>query len=286
MERERFLREKVRCHPCYSAAAHFRFGRVHLPVARRCNIQCNYCVRSYACANENRPGVTSRVLSPQEAVQAAKAALEAEPRIRVAGIAGPGEPLANPETFETFALLRREVPGLMLCLSTNGLALPQSIERLAELELTALTVTVNAVSEEVGERIYAFVRENGRVLRGREAFAVLSRNQLLGLRQAAELGMVVKVNSVLIPGINDSHLAEVAEEVKALGAYTMNIIPLIPQGRFAQLGAPPREMLERVREECSRIIRQFRHCRQCRADAAGVPGEEGCTSLAAVTGGM
>ena len=281
---QRELEEKVRCHPCYSASAHFRFGRVHLPVAKRCNIQCNYCVRSYACANENRPGVTSRVLSPREAVLAAKAALEAEPRIRVAGIAGPGEPLANPETLETFALLRQELPELMLCLSTNGLELPAKIERLAELEVTALTVTVNAVAPEVGEKIYAFVRQ-GSVLRGREAFCTLSRNQLLGIKQAAELGMVVKVNSVLIPGINHEHLAEVAAEVKALGAYTMNILPLIPQGRFAHLDAPPREMLEAVRDACASTIRQFRHCRQCRADAVGVPGEEGCTSIA-VTGGM
>ncbi len=284
MKRES-LKEKVRCHPCYSGAAHFRFGRVHLPVARRCNIQCNYCVRSYACANENRPGVTTRVLSPREAVEAVRRVLEAEPRIRVAGIAGPGEPLANSETFETFELVRDEFPELMRCLSTNGLALPANVERLAELEVTALTVTVNAVSPEVGEKIYAFVRHGGRVLRGREAFSTLSRNQLLGLRRAAELGMAVKVNSVLIPGINDSHLLEVAEVVKELGAYTMNIIPLIPQGRFAHLEAPSQEQLERVRAECSKVIRQFRHCRQCRADAVGVPGE-GCSSLLAVTGGM
>ena len=63
-------------HPCYSRAAHFRFGRIHVPVAPRCNIQCNYCIRKYACPNENRPGVTMRVISPSEAMETIRAVLD------------------------------------------------------------------------------------------------------------------------------------------------------------------------------------------------------------------
>lgn len=43
-------------------------GRVHLPVAPECNIQCNFCNRLYDCANENRPGVTRRTFGPAEAL--------------------------------------------------------------------------------------------------------------------------------------------------------------------------------------------------------------------------
>ena len=32
------------------------------------NIQCNYCKRGYDCVNESRPGVTSEVLSPEQAL--------------------------------------------------------------------------------------------------------------------------------------------------------------------------------------------------------------------------
>jgi len=87
---------------------------------------------------------------------------------------------------------------------------------------------------------------------------------------------VVKVNSVLIPGVNDTHLEEVARAMRGLGAYTMNIMPLIPKAKFAGIAAPSVEELKRVRDTCGSIIRQFRHCKQCRADAMGVPGEEGC----------
>lgn len=268
--------EKVHGHPCYGGKAHFSSGRVHLAVAPRCNIKCNYCHRKHDCANENRPGIASRVITSEEAVERVRWALKEEPRIGVAGIAGPGDPLANEATFETFSRLKKEYPELTRCLATNGLLLPDKVEHLEEVGVSTLTITVNAIEPDIGNSIYSFVRKKGKTLRGREGFEVLSRNQLSGLEEAVERGMVVKVNSVLIPGINDGHLQKVARAVRDLGAYTMNIIPLIPKAKFASIPAPSQEMLERVRTECGRTIRQFLHCKQCRADAIGVPGEEGC----------
>ena len=55
-------------HPCFDDSARHRYARVHLPVAPRCNIQCNFCDRKMDCLNESRPGVTSSVLSPGQAV--------------------------------------------------------------------------------------------------------------------------------------------------------------------------------------------------------------------------
>jgi nitrogen fixation protein NifB len=269
---------KVEEHPCYSKEAHHKFGRIHVPVAPECNIQCNYCVRKYACSNENRPGVTTKVVSPDVAMETIRQAVEMEPRIRVIGIAGPGDPLANDETIETLIKTKEEFPTLIRCMSTNGLALPDRIEELDRAWVTTLTITINAVDPEIGEKIYSFVKYRGKTYRGREAFEVLSRNQLEGLREAVKRGMVVKVNSVLIPGINDHHLVEVAKVVRGLGAYTMNIIPLIPQGKFRDIPPPTAEELNRARDQCEAVISQFRNCIQCRADAIGVPGEEGCSS--------
>ena len=75
-------------HPCFSMEAAHRFARLHLPVAPRCNIKCLYCNRKFDCVNESRPGVTSSVLSPTQAIAYLEKVLEAEPRITVAGIAG------------------------------------------------------------------------------------------------------------------------------------------------------------------------------------------------------
>ncbi len=264
----------VAAHPCYSSKAHRTFGRVHLPVAPKCNVQCNFCVRKFACANENRPGVTTKVISPDEAVETVRRAVSSEPRIRVVGIAGPGDPLANDETIEAFNLVKEEFPSLIRCMSTNGLLLPDRIDELDAAGVITLTVTVNALDPEIGEKIYSFVKYKGKTHRGKEAFEILSKNQLDGISMAVKRGMVVKVNSVLIPGINDRHLVEVAKKVKGLGAYTMNILPLIPQGRFSSLRPPTPEEIEAARSECEAVIRQFTDCVQCRADAVGVPGEE------------
>lgn len=98
-------------HPCFSGCAKGRYGRVHLPVAPVCNIKCSYCNRRHDCVNESRPGVTSRLLKPEEAVQYLRHALKKEPRISVVGIAGPGDPFATPErTLETLRLVRNDYP--------------------------------------------------------------------------------------------------------------------------------------------------------------------------------
>jgi nitrogen fixation protein NifB len=265
-------------HPCYSTQAHRTFGRIHVPVAPKCNIQCNYCVRKYACPNENRPGVTVAVISPEQAIQTTARALDLEPRIRVLGIAGPGDALANDETLQTFQMAREAFPTLTRCMSTNGLLLPEKIEALHQARVTTVTITINAIDPEIGAQIYRGVRYQGRLYHGREAFEILSYNQLEGLRQAARRGMIVKVNAILIPGINERHLTDVARAARDLGAYIMNIMPLIPlpESKFGHLSPPSPELLNQVRDECAAIINQFRSCTQCRADAIGVPGEGGC----------
>ena len=109
-------------HPCFNAAVKGSYGRVHLPVAPHCNIRCNYCNRKYDCVNESRPGVTSALLSPVQASLYMEKVLERETRIAVAGIAGPGDPFANPEeTLQTLRLITEKFPHLLMCLSTNGL---------------------------------------------------------------------------------------------------------------------------------------------------------------------
>ena len=90
---------------------------------------------------------------------------------------------------------------------------------------------------------------------------------------AAAAGIVVKINSVLIPGVNDKHIKEVARVTAKLGASILNIIPLIPQNEMADREAPTCEMLEKVRQEAGVYLEVFRHCRHCRADACGIPGK-------------
>ena len=269
-------KNKIQGHPCFGGN-HHKNGRMHLAVAPRCTIKCAYCSRKHDSANESRPGVTSRLLTPAEALERVREVMASPvvgPIIKVIGIAGPGDPLANEETFETFGMIKQEFPQLMLCMSTNGLLLPESIDRLHGLGLHSLTVTINAVDPEIGALIYKLIDYHGERYSGAEGAAILIGNQFEGLRRAAELGMTIKVNSVLIPGINDEQIPLIAARVKELGAFVMNIMPLIPQAELAHLQQPSEERLAEIRKDNEKIIGQFAHCKQCRSDAIGLIGKD------------
>ena len=267
-------RDIMKEHPCFSKEAHHKFGRIHLPVAPACNIQCRYCIRKYDCANESRPGVSSRVFNAQEALERVRLLIERGEHISVIGIAGPGDPLANDVTFEVLSAINREYPDLILCVSTNGLALSDRLEDLVNAGVRSLKVTINAVIPETAEKVYSRVSYKGKHYTGRAAADILLCNQWRGLREAIEAGLIVKVNTVLIPGVNDKEIPFISWLAGRTGAELLNIIPLIPQAEFEGLQRPSREVINRLRDECRQHIPQMTHCRQCRADAFGTIGED------------
>lgn len=275
------IRAKVQDHPCYSEAAHHYFARMHVAVAPACNIQCHYCNRKYDCANESRPGVVSELLEPEAAVRKVLAVAASIPQMTVLGIAGPGDPLANPKrTFETFRLLSRAAPDIKLCVSTNGLNLPQYVDEISRHNIEHVTITINCLDPEIGARIYPWIYWENRRIRGIEAARILIAQQQKGLEMLTARGILVKVNSVLIPGINDAHLKEVSKAVKAKGAFLHNVMPLIAAPEhgtyYGLMGqrSPSAAELQALQDECAGDMAMMRHCRQCRADAVGLLGED------------
>ena len=264
-------------HPCFSKDAHKKYGRIHLPVAPRCNIQCNFCNRKYDCINESRPGVTSNVLTPGQAVAYLESVVAKRPEISVVGIAGPGDPFANPEeTMQTLRLVRKKFPKLMLCVATNGMGVGPYIDELAELNTSHVTITMTAIDPEIGAKIYSWVRDGKRPLRGVEGAAALQARQIEALVKLKQRGVVVKVNSIVIPGVNDEHISEVAAKVSGLGADLMNCMALVPVkgANFEDLAPPDNLTMARVRLQSERFLPQMTHCARCRADAVGFIGEE------------
>lgn len=264
-------------HPCFRTnASHRVYGRIHLPVAKSCNIRCHYCVPAFDCPNESRPGVTSKIIPPAEALSRVQIVLDKIPSVKVIGIAGPGEPLCNPETFETMALIRNVYPHIALCISTNGLLLPEKLEELTRLRVRFLTITVNAVDAEVGSEIYAWILWKGKRLQGQAGARLLIAKQWQGVEEAAKMGFFIKVNSVMIPGVNTREIPKVARRAKEVNVHIHNIMPLIPiKGtKFANIPSPSGKERRQLQSLCGECIPQMTHCRQCRADAVGIPGED------------
>lgn len=269
---------KNKTHPCFNAKAH-DFARIHLPVAPKCNIQCNYCFRKYDCSNESRPGVTSEVLSPKEALLNYKQAKEKFPTLSVVGIAGPGDALANwAATKETLSLIKAFDKDVTFCLSTNGLKLVKYADQLIELGVSHITVTINTVYEDVAAKIYRHVRFEGEKKFGVEGAALLLKRQWEAVEYLKDKDVLTKVNIVYLKGINDDHIDEIVKKAEKYGASVTNIMAHIPveETPFDVLEQASVREINNVRLANRDILPQMMHCNQCRADAVGKLG--GCRS--------
>jgi nitrogen fixation protein NifB len=263
-------------HPCFSKEAHRTHGRIHLPVAPRCNLQCNFCNRKFDCMNESRPGVTSAVLSPAQAAAYLDDAMRRVPNLSVVGIAGPGDPFANPfETMETLAAVRRRFPQMLLCLATNGLGIGPHIDDLAALQVSHVTITVNAVDPEIGAKIYAWIRDGRRPMRGIGASKLLLERQLNAIERLKTAGILVKINTIIIPGINDQHVEAVAARMAELKVGIMNSMAFLPVAgaEFESIPPPDAALVAGTRLRAGRHVPQMTHCARCRADAVGLINE-------------
>lgn len=260
-------------HPCFNPEAKGKYGRVHLPVAPKCNIKCNFCDRKYDCVNESRPGVTSTVLTPEEAGIYMARVLEKEPRISVAGIAGPGDPFANgPETIATLRTIRKNHPEAILCVSSNGMEIFPYIKALADIKVSHVTITVCAVDPEIGKKIYRWVRDGKVVYRGLQAARLLYRRQIAAIEELKRNDITVKVNCIVIPGVNDHHVVEVARVMKTLGVDLLNCMAMFPNVStpFADVPQPDKKQMAEIQTEAENYLPQMRHCTRCRADAVGL----------------
>ncbi|MCU4157125.1 radical SAM protein [Carboxylicivirga sp. A043] len=264
-------------HPCFSKESHHKYARVHLPVAPQCNIKCNYCNRKFDCVNESRPGVTSSVLSPEQALAYLKDLVQIMPELKVVGIAGPGDPFANPkQTMATLRGVREHFPDMLLCVSTNGLNLKPYIAELKELEVTHITVTLNSLRAETLEKVYGWVRFEKRGYFGKPAGELLLERQLEAIDLLKKAGITVKVNTIVIPGINDNEVGEVAEAMAAKGVDLLNTIPFFPVKNtpFELILEPSSEFMKELRREVEQHLPPMSHCARCRADAAGLLGKD------------
>ena len=236
-----------------------------------------FCNRLYDCANESRPAVTSGVLEPDNVIPYLEFLLRRRNDISVIGIAGPGDSLCDPErTLKTLRAVHAAYPHMLICISTNGLNLVRYIDDLAETGVTHVTVTVNAVDPLVGRHIYSHVTVGNHTYHGVEASELLLFRQKEAIKALKAQNFAVKINTVVIPGVNTDHIAIIAEEAANLGVDVMNCIPMIPvEGTpFEELGSPTDHEMNRVRDFASLYIPQMYNCRKCRSDAAGLLCED------------
>jgi nitrogen fixation protein NifB len=211
-------------------------------------------------------------MSPKVATARVISEIRKDSRIKIVAVSGPGEPLANPETFDTIEIIRDNLDEVHLCLSTNGTLLEDNVQWLVKMDFKTLTVSMSTANPTTASRIYEWASVGGHILTGEKMGAFLVDAQLRGISKAADAGIAVKVNTILIPSINQDDIISLAQIIADAGASLQNIIPLVPNDHLSMLEPPGIDLLTTIRNQAASYINQFRHCKQCRSDVVGLPG--------------
>jgi nitrogen fixation protein NifB len=90
--------------------------------------------------------------------------------------------------METLLLIRERYPELLICLATNGLGIEPYLEELHSLQVSHVTLTVNAVEPEIGRKIYSWVRDGKKIHRGLAAAELLQKRHLTAIAGLKALG--------------------------------------------------------------------------------------------------
>jgi len=192
-----------------------------LPVAAGINVDCACCETHAPCPHALPSLLAGSALEPDEALDRVIPMMERRGRIDELCIAGPGEALVSPATRIVLRVLTWRYTGIGRSVWTNGLLLAEQLDELARLGLNRVIITINSFSRLTAERLYARLIYRGRSYIGRAAGDLLLEKQWLGLSLAKDHGLHVMVHSVLIPQVNETDLAQIANRASRLGADCM-----------------------------------------------------------------
>ena len=168
---------------------------IRVSVTSRCNFRCLYCMPNTPFEWEPK----ENILSYEEMFEFLRLAIdEGVKKIRITG----GEPLLRKDLDRFIKMLYDYKPSLDLALTTNGYYLPEYSKRLKEAGLKRVNISLDSLKPEVASKI--------------AQKDVLDR-VLKGIDSAIEAGLKVKLNTVVMKGINDNEIIDLFEYAKNKG---------------------------------------------------------------------
>ncbi len=164
-------------------------------------------------------------------------------------ITGPGDPLALTEpVIETVRLVREKYYDLPISLETVGIGGEQYAQLLAENGVASVTLLVDAVSEEVAEKIYAWIRPGTKTIPLSKAVKILLDEQAKAVSAFRRVGCKVNIMTTVYSGYNDRDMENIAKAMAALGVETMTVVSFKPESQEAEdlPPAPGGELMNRL----------------------------------------
>ena len=200
---------------------------MRLSLTDKCNLRCTYCMPAEGLQWLQK----DQVLSREEIVRLVGIGVDLL-GIRELRLTG-GEPLVRADLVDIIADIRARHPELPVSLTTNGLGLDKKAQRLKDAGLTRINVSMDSLHP--------------------DTFAQLTRRPFLdrvlrGIEAAAAVGLgLVKINAVLMRGINDHEAPDLLEWAVSRG-FELRFIEQMPldadhgwtRGRHDHRGRNPR----------------------------------------------
>ena len=173
-----------------------KFNRVidyiRVSVTSRCNFRCLYCMPNTPFEWEPH----ENILRYEEMFEFLKLAIdEGVNKIRITG----GEPLLRKDLDVFIKMLHDYKPSLDLALTTNGYYLKEYAKKLKDVGLKRVNMSIDSLKPEIAAKI--------------AQKDVLSK-VLEGLDEALKVGLKVKLNTVVMKGINDNEIIDLLEFAK------------------------------------------------------------------------
>lgn len=177
-----------------------RFDRkvtyLRVSVTERCNFRCRYCMSEKPFSwvpKEN-------LLSYEELFAFIKIGIDNGIRkIRLTG----GEPTTRENLDELIAMIHKYAPDVHIGLTTNGFLLPAQAKKLKSAGLQRVNISLDSLNTETLNYI---------------AQKDVLQQVLTGINAAVDAGLSVKINSVILRGINDHEILSLFEYAKGIGA--------------------------------------------------------------------
>lgn len=180
---------------------------LRLSLTDKCNLRCTYCMPAEGLDWLQK----DQVLSRAEIVRLVGIGVN-RLGIRELRLTG-GEPLVRADLADIIGDIRHLHPDLPVSLTTNGLGLDRKAQRLKDAGLTRINVSMDSLHP--------------------DTFAQLTRRPFLdrvlrGIEAAASVGFdLVKINAVLMRGINDQEAPELLEWAVSRG-FELRFIEQMP----------------------------------------------------------
>ena len=174
---------------------------LRISVTDRCNFRCTYCMPREHFGPQHSFLPRDELLSYEEMsfVTASLLPLGLE-KIRLTG----GEPLLRKNITTLIRQLRELDPTLDIALTTNGALLFQHAASLKEAGLNRVTVSIDALDEGTFQSLADTTSHTPELI-------------LKGIEKAIEVGLGVKVNTVVKKGVNDEEILPLAEKFESIG---------------------------------------------------------------------